>query len=49
MAKTAEQMELFEPVERGFNEGGDMSSAKDAAMQDLESSAAINKQLKRPI
>ena len=22
MAKTAEQMELFEPVERGFNEGG---------------------------
>jgi len=40
MAKMAEQMELFEPVERGFNEGGDMSSAKDAAMQDLQSSAA---------
>ena len=41
MAKRmAEQMELFEPVERGFNEGGDTSSAKDAAMQDLQSSAA---------
>ena len=40
MAKMAEQMELFEPVERGFNEGGDTSSAKDAAMQDLQSSAA---------
>ena len=43
MAKTAEQMELFEPVERGFNEGGDMSSAKDAAIQDLKSSAADKK------
>jgi len=43
MAKMAEQMELFEPVERGFNEGGDMSSAKDAAMQDLQSSAADKK------
>ena len=41
MAKRmAEQMELFEPVERGFNEGGDASSAKDTAMQDLQSSAA---------
>jgi len=44
MAKRmAEQMELFEPVERGFNEGGDTSSAKDAAMQDLQSSAADKK------
>lgn len=44
MAKRiAEQMELFEPVERGFNEGGDTSSAKDAAMQNLQSSAADKK------
>ena len=44
MAKRiAEQMELFEPVERGFDEGGDTSSAKDAAMQDLQSSAADKK------
>ena len=44
MAKRiARQMELFEPVERGFNEGGDTSSAKDAAMQDLQSSAADKK------
>jgi hypothetical protein len=44
MAKRmAKQMELFEPVERGFNEGGDTSSAKDVAMQDLQSSAADKK------
>ncbi len=44
MAKRmSEQMELFEPVERGFNEGGDTSSAKDTAMQDLQSSAADKK------
>jgi hypothetical protein len=44
MAKRmAEQMELFEPVERGFNEGGDTSSAKDTAMQDLQSSAEDKK------
>ena len=39
MAKMAEQMELFEPVERGFNEGGDTSSPKDMATKELATAA----------
>ena len=39
MAKMAKQMELFEPVERGFNEGGDTSSPKDMATKELATAA----------